>query len=75
MKRVGIHEAKTNLSKLLLLVTSGISVEIARGGVPVARLVPIESKKKRKPDQYKGKIRVLPNFDAPLPNGFKKYFK
>jgi prevent-host-death family protein len=39
--RVNVGEAKTNLSKLLAHVEAGRDVEIARGGVPVARLVPI----------------------------------
>ena len=39
--RVNVGEAKTNLSKLLARVEAGEEVEIARDGVPVARLVPI----------------------------------
>ncbi len=39
--RVNIGEAKTNLSKLLAQVEAGEEVEIARNGVPVARLVPV----------------------------------
>ena len=76
MKRVTIHEAKTTLSKLLLLVSSGTPVEIARGGVPVARIVPIESaKRRRQPDRYKGKVSVSCKFDTPLPDTFKKHFR
>jgi prevent-host-death family protein len=37
--RVNVGEAKTNLSKLLAHVEAGEDVEIARDGVPVARLV------------------------------------
>jgi prevent-host-death family protein len=40
--RVDVGEAKTNLSKLLARVEAGEEVEIARDGVPVARLVPAE---------------------------------
>lgn len=39
---VNIGQAKTDLSKLLVRVEAGESIEIARDGVPVARLVPIE---------------------------------
>ncbi len=39
---VNVGQAKTDLSKLLALVEAGEAVEIARDGVPVARLVPIE---------------------------------
>jgi prevent-host-death family protein len=40
--RVNVGQAKTELSKLLARVERGEEVEIARGGVPVARLVPVE---------------------------------
>lgn len=40
--RVNVGQAKTDLSKLLASVEAGIEVEIARDGVPVARLVRIE---------------------------------
>lgn len=37
---VNVHEAKTKLSALLAAVERGEQVVIARGGVPVAELVP-----------------------------------
>ena len=40
--RVNVGQAKTELSKLLARVEAGEEVEIARDGVPVARLVRIE---------------------------------
>lgn len=40
--RVNVGQAKTNLSKLLARVEAGEEVEIARDGVPVARLVGVE---------------------------------
>lgn len=39
---VNVGQAKTHLSKLLAQVEAGEAVEIARDGVPVARLVRIE---------------------------------
>lgn len=39
---VNVGQAKTDLSKLLAQVEAGEAVEIARDGVPVARLVRIE---------------------------------
>jgi prevent-host-death family protein len=41
--RVNVGRAKTDLSRLLARVESGEDIEIARDGVPVARLVRIES--------------------------------
>ena len=40
--RVNVGQAKTDLSKLLARVESGEEVEIARDGVPIARLVRVE---------------------------------
>jgi prevent-host-death family protein len=40
--RVNVGQAKTELSKLLARVEAGEDVEIARDGVPVARLVRVE---------------------------------
>lgn len=39
--RVNVGQAKTDLSKLLARVEAGEEIEIARDGVPVARLVRI----------------------------------
>jgi prevent-host-death family protein len=40
--RVNVGQAKTDLSRLLARVEAGEEVEIARDGVPVARLVRVE---------------------------------
>ena len=40
--RVNVGQAKTDLSKLLARVEAGEDVEIARDGIPVARLVRVE---------------------------------
>jgi prevent-host-death family protein len=67
MSIVTIHEAKTNLSRLIEKASEGEEVIIARGAKPVARLVPIEVKGKRQPGSLKGKLRVGPEFFEPLP--------
>ena len=71
-KTVNIHEAKTNLSSLIAEVESGGEVVIARAGKPVAKLVPFiksaKARKDRQPGFLKGKIRIGPDFDAPLPD-------
>jgi prevent-host-death family protein len=40
--QVNVGQAKTDLSKLLARVEAGEDIEIARDGVPVARLVAID---------------------------------
>jgi prevent-host-death family protein len=42
--QVNVHEAKSNLSRLLELVEEGETVVIARHGQPVAELVPARRK-------------------------------
>ena len=46
MVTVNVHEAKTNLSRLLAQVEAGEDVVIARNGKPVARLVEYQPKGK-----------------------------
>ena len=68
MSVVTIHQAKTNLSRLIKKASAGEDVIIARGSKPVARLVPVgEVKGKRQPGSLKGKLRVGPEFCDPLP--------
>jgi len=65
---VDIHQAKTQLSRLLQRVARGEEITIARAGVPLARLVPIErSRVKRKLGIDQGKIWIADDFDAPPP--------
>jgi prevent-host-death family protein len=64
---VNIHEAKTTLSKLVELVESGEEVIIARGGRPVARLVPAAEPRTRKLGAWQGRVWMADDFDAPLP--------
>lgn len=68
MKTVTIHEAKTNLSRLILQSSEGEEIVIARGKEPVARLVPLAgSKGRRRPGSLKGRLRVGRKFFEPLP--------
>jgi prevent-host-death family protein len=46
MQAINIHEAKTNLSRLIERVENGEEVVIARAGKPVATLVPFAPKKR-----------------------------
>ena len=70
MSVVTIHQAKTNLSRLIKKASAGEEIIIARGDKPVAKLVPVgEIKGKRQPGSLKGKLRVGPEFFEPLPAG------
>ena len=63
---VGVHEAKTHLSRLLERVERGEEVVISRRGVPVARLVPVRTEARRFGSD-RGRFVVPEDFDAPLP--------
>ena len=66
MTTVTVHEAKTNLSRLIAAVLAGEEVIIARGKVPAVKLVPVEPKPKRVPGLWKGKINIGPEFFEPM---------
>jgi prevent-host-death family protein len=61
-----VREAKTHLSRLLDHVAQGEEVIIARNGRPVAKLVPVAAEPRR-PGRLKGRLRIGPDFDEPLP--------
>ena len=65
---VNVHEAKTNLSRLLDRAAAGEEIIIARNGSPVARLAPLRPERKaRRPGLLAGKIEIAEDFDADLP--------
>jgi len=72
---VGVHEAKTHLSRLLQRVAAGDEVIITRGGVPVAKLVPVEGGGRRVLGQDEGRYVVPDDFDAPLPEDLVATFE
>jgi len=61
-----IHAAKTNLSKLIEAVERGEEVIIARGSKPVAKLVPVEPRKKFKMDLPEFVGVPMPDFLEPM---------
>ena len=67
MYTVNVHQAKTQLSRLLARAEAGEDVVIARRGEPVVRLVACKPKGTRQPDVLKGKIAFPDNFFDPLP--------
>ena len=74
METVNIHQAKTHLSRLLDRVVAGEQIIIAKSGKPIAKLVPV-SPRTRKPGRLKGKIKIAPDFDAPLPDSIAAAFR
>ena len=67
MLTVNVHQAKTQLSRLLVRVEAGEDVVIARRGEPVARLIGCKPRRKRQADILRGKITIPDSFFNPLP--------
>jgi prevent-host-death family protein len=71
MNKVTVHQAKTNLSKLLKLVEAGEDVIISRGNKEVARLTGFNppTAKSRGYGAWKGKFEIPDSFFFdPLPD-------
>ncbi|MGH2861627.1 MAG: type II toxin-antitoxin system Phd/YefM family antitoxin [Solirubrobacteraceae bacterium] len=75
-KSVGVHEAKTHLSRLLDEVLAGHEVVITRRGEQVARLVAVRTARKAPVFGLdEGKLQIPDDFDAPLPPEIQQYFE
>jgi len=62
-----VHQAKTNLSRLIKEAEKGAEVIITRGKKPVAKIVSIQNtSKKRIPGMFKGQIWSAPDAFDPL---------
>ena len=70
MSTVTIHQAKTNLSRLIAEAETGGEVVISRGRKPVARLVPFNPVEppKRQFGRLKGLVSIDDRFFEPLPD-------
>ena len=63
-----MHEAKTTLSQLVDQAEKGEEILIARAGEPVARIVALRAGTRRVLGQWRGRVRMSADFDAPLPS-------
>ena len=69
MTTVNVHEAKTQLSRLLARVAEGEEIVIAKAGRPVARLLPIgKGEGRRTPGSLRDRIVLDERFVDPLPD-------
>ena len=78
MQIVNIHAAKTHFSRLVDQAAAGEEITIAKGGKPVARLVPLpahQTQARRRLGALAGIARVLEDFDAPLPDAIMDAFE
>jgi prevent-host-death family protein len=77
METVNIHQAKTNLSRLLSRVELGEEIIISNRGIPIAKLVPFHNPSNRRASLGldKGRFTVPDDFDAPLPKDILAAFE
>ncbi len=75
MTQVNLYDAKTQLSRLVERAAAGEEIVIAKGGRPLARLVPLARRMApRELGFLAGRVRVAPDFDAPLPDDLAAAF-
>ena len=64
MKTVNMHEAKSQLSRLVEQALAGEEIIIAKAGRPMVRLLPVRmDEQPRVPGRLKGRIRLAADFD------------
>jgi prevent-host-death family protein len=60
-----IHEAKTNLSRIIKRVEHGEEIIISRAGNPVAKVIPLRSRVERRGrGSLRGKLQLAQDWDS-----------
>ncbi|GGK58979.1 antitoxin [Planomonospora parontospora subsp. parontospora] len=68
-EQFNIHEAKTQLSRILERVEHGEEVVISRAGRPIAKVVPLRtSVRRRGRGSLRGTLAMADDWDAPQVN-------
>ena len=76
MKQVNMHQAKTDLSKLVERAEAGEEIIIARAGKPAAKLIPwTKTRNRRRLGLLDGKFKIPDDFNAPLPESVIRAFE
>jgi prevent-host-death family protein len=64
-EQFNIHDAKTNLSRIIERVEHGEEIIISRAGTPVAKVVPLSRQVARKGrGSLRGRLVVAPDWDS-----------
>jgi prevent-host-death family protein len=74
MKTVNIHEAKTNLSKLLKAVDQGERLVIAKAGKPMYEVTPLKKKPVQRIGFLQGQFKVPDDFDTMMQKEIEEMF-
>ncbi len=64
-EQFNIHDAKTNLSRIIDRVEHGEEIVISRAGTPVAKVVPLTRRvDRRKRGSLRGQLVMAPDWDS-----------
>jgi prevent-host-death family protein len=64
-EQYNIHDAKTNLSRIIARVEHGEEIIISRAGRPVAKVIPLAGKVQRSGrGSLRGKLVLAPDWDS-----------
>jgi len=75
MRTVNIHEAKTNLSRLVDAAAKGEPFVIARAGKPLVKVVPLaEPPARKRLGLLKGRFTVPDDFDTMFQDEIEEMF-
>ena len=75
MRKVNIHEAKTNLSRLVDAAAKGEPFVIARAGKPLVKVVPLDAPPvKKRLGLLKGQFTVPDDFDTMFQDEIEEMF-
>jgi prevent-host-death family protein len=70
-----LYDAKSALSQLVDRAAAGEEIIIAKAGKPLAKLVPVAARgRRRTPGGWKGRVVISDDFDAPLPADLQRAF-
>ncbi|MFD6391315.1 type II toxin-antitoxin system Phd/YefM family antitoxin [Nocardia sp. NPDC055029] len=68
-EQFNIHDAKTNLSRIIERVEQGEEIVISRAGTPVAKVVPLTRRVNRTGrGSLRGRLELPPGWDSPETN-------
>lgn len=75
MTRVTVSRAQAELLELVRRASEGEEIVLEESGQPLARIVPFEAAAPRRPGRLRGKVKLAPDFDAPLPEDLLRAFR
>ena len=68
-EQFNIHDAKTNLSRIIERVEHGEEIIISRAGRPVAKVIPLAGRVQRSGrGSLRGRLVLAPDWDSPAVN-------